>query len=69
MKKIHIVNSKAHSELLKENWILKERVSNLEKENSSLKCKSEKIEKKILSEDPMESKYASKRYEVSFQNF
>lgn len=41
----------------------------MEKENSSLKSKSEKLEKKIISEAPTDSECVSKKYETSFQKF
>lgn len=45
LNQIHVVNSGAYSELLKENSILKEKVSNIENEIYALKSKSKNLRK------------------------
>lgn len=69
LKRIHVAESEALSELKKKNSNLKEIISILEKDNSALKSKSKELEKEIISEAPMEYDDVIKKYIMAFKTF
>lgn len=69
LKRTHVVESEAFSELEKENVILKEEFFVLEKYNSASKRKSKELEKEILLEAVMDFEDVIKKYDMNFQKF